>query len=284
MIFKDNTNRINIKLTEVSGQENVFEVERVGESNGTPLNAQTLNEALDKKQNKLVAATDGGITLVGNEISLSADIKNRIFNNQNKLQAGAGISIRDGVISATGESHPDYSSVVPEIGGIIGYTKYFNDWKMVADDPSDIAYGKEYGAMIGYEDKFALEFRLDDMHFSDLDTDPTVMIRIDGVKSVYCLFRLKKGTVRIVDASTWKNIGSSLNCSGKMPVVLSGDNISVKVERIVFGEDEWYSFYFNGEYLGDLTIPAVGGGRLKFGTIGCKAAVVRDWKIRRIGA
>ena len=67
-----------------------------------------------------------------------------------------------------------------------------------------------------------------------------------------------------------------------MPTVLAGDNISVKIERLFRNTNDEYSFYFDGDYLGKIIIPTIGGGRVKFGTIGCKAAVVRDWKIRRI--
>lgn len=288
MSFKDNTNKLQIKLTPVAGQptaadgSTIYEVERIGSGNGTPLNAKTLNDEFAKKQDKLTTVYDGGIAIDNNNISISPDIINLIKNGQSSLEAGTGITIVNGVISATGESHPDYTSIVPQISTPKGYYGKFADWKIIAYDPRDIEFGKEYGFIDGYEDQFALEFRLDDMHFSDKDTDPTVMVRIDGNSSIYCLFRLKKGAVRIVSAKDWKNVTGQLSCTEKMPTVLAGDNISVKIERLFRNTNDEYSFYFDGDYLGKIIIPTIGGGRVKFGTIGCKAAVVRDWKIRRI--
>ena len=88
MSFKDNTDKLQIKLTPVAGQptaadgSTIYEVERIGSGNGTPLNAKTLNDEFAKKQDKLTTVYDGGIAIDNNNISISPDIMNLIKNGQ----------------------------------------------------------------------------------------------------------------------------------------------------------------------------------------------------------
>ena len=218
---------------------------------GTPINAETLNSALNEKQDKLIA--------------------------------GAGIEIKDNTISALvplngfGYEHIA-QDIIPRFNSIVDMT----NWSAVPSSTS-FNYGEAYvydveNSMIKYCD-FSVDFEVSDVYYNvNIDADPTIIVRIKNEEGNYivCQYAFVKNRAVLRKGSNWSeyfavsDVHSNVtNGFCKMRVCRKNKNDGSSV----------YQIYLDNVLVLEQNITDnYNHSAIQIGTIGCKATI-KYWKV-----
>ena len=266
----------------LSKEENMsnFKDRTVGNNFKVVYNGEVYSAQIDRSNSSMHENTtdEEGNTVVK---KLNAANLNAAFaEKQDRLIAGQGIEIEGNTVNT---SHTfQYDSLVLPLNDTTVYAVNNQAWEMTYKSDS-IAKGGFYIKKLSEGKNCSAEFELENMHFTAADSDPTVAVKFVGNQTIHCLFRLKKSAARIVNNS-WKTVGSITGVGALMPVVQGNDSVKVRVVRIDQGNGkDVFSFFFNGNKIGEIEMDLLGYSTVSIGTVGCKADKIKHWRFEHIG-